>query len=142
MKQLLLLQLMARYQEQKFLNLQSLPHLLRIEKNNSNFSEKKMAFQFHRYMRTPHSEIYGIFSSDQVEKGPVGRVDIHYSLYGLVNGLVVMEQDLSETETEELIAKIDDELVEMTTIDDENFEITVAFATKVLTFGKEENDEE
>ena len=102
-----------------------------------------MAFQFHRYMRTPHSEIYGIFfSGDQVEKGPVGRVDIHYSLYGLVNGLVVMEQDLSETETEELIAKIDHELVEMTTIDNENFEITVAFATKVLTFGKEENDEE
>ena len=97
-----------------------------------------MAFQFHRYMRTPHSEIYGIFSSDQVEKGPVGRVDIHYSLYGLA----VMEQDLSEIGTEELIAKIDDELVEMTTIDDENFEITVAFATKVLTFGKEENDEE
>ena len=64
------------------------------------------------------------------------------SLYGLVNRLVVMEKDLSETETEELIAKIDDELVEMTTIDDENFEITIAFATKVLTFGKEENDEE
>ena len=63
-------------------------------------------------------------------------------LYGLVNGLVVMEQDLSETETEDLIAKIDYELVEMNTIDDENFEITVAFATKVLTFGKEENDEE
>ena len=101
-----------------------------------------MVFQFHRYMRTPHSEIYGIFSSDQVEKSPVGKVDIHYSLYGLVNGLVVMEQDLSEIETEELIAKIEDELVEMTTIDDENFEITVAFATKVLTFGKEENDEE
>ena len=101
-----------------------------------------MAFQFHRHMRTPHSEIYGIFSSDKVEKSPVGRVDINYSLYGLVNGLVVMEQDLSETETEELIAKLDDELVEMTTIDDENFEITVAFATKVLTFGKEENDEE
>ena len=33
-----------------------------------------MAFQFHRYMRTPHSEIYVIFSSDPVEKGPVGRV--------------------------------------------------------------------
>ena len=81
--------------EKKFLNLQSLPHLLRIEKNNANFSEKKMAFQFHRYMRTPHSEIYGIFSSDQVEKNPVGRKDIHYSLYSLVNGLVVMEQDLS-----------------------------------------------
>ena len=55
---------------------------------------------------------------------------------------MVMEQDLFETETEELIAKIDDELVEMNTIDDDNFEITAAFATKVLTFGKEENDEE
>ena len=101
-----------------------------------------MAFQFHRYMRTPYSEIYGILSNDQVEKSSVGRVDIHYSLYGLVNGLVMMEQDLSEAETEEPVAKIDDELVEMTTIDDENFEITVAFATKILTFGKEENDEE
>ena len=55
---------------------------------------------------------------------------------------MVMEQDLSEIGTEKLIAKIDDELVEMTTIDDENFEITVAFATEVLTIGKEENDEE
>ena len=53
-----------------------------------------------------------------------------------------MEQDLSETETEELITKINDELVEMTTIDEENFEITVAFATKVLTFGTEEIDEQ
>ncbi len=95
-----------------------------------------MAFQFHRYMRAPHSEIYGILSSDQVEKCPVGRVDIHY----LVDGLVVMEQDLSEAETEEPIAKIDDKLVEMTTIDDENFEITVAFTAKVLIFGKEENE--
>ena len=101
-----------------------------------------MVFQFHRYMRTPHSEIYGIFVSERVDKGPVGRVDIHYSLYGLVNGLVVMEQDLSGTETEELIAKINDELVEMTKIDDRNFELTVAFATKVLTFGKEELDED
>ena len=101
-----------------------------------------MVLQFHRYMRTPHSEIYGIFSSKQVEKGPVGRAVIHYSLCGLVNGLVVMEQDLSKIETEKLIAKVDDELVEMTTIDDENFEIMVAFATEVLTFGKEENDEE
>ncbi|MEC8254616.1 MAG: hypothetical protein VX004_04035 [SAR324 cluster bacterium] len=54
-----------------------------------------MAFQFHRYMRTPHSEIYGILSGDQVEKGPVGSVDIYYSLYGLA----VMEQYLSEIET-------------------------------------------
>ena len=53
-----------------------------------------------------------------------------------------MEQDLSETETEELIAKIDYELVEMTTINDENFEITVACATMILTFGKEELDED
>ena len=51
-----------------------------------------------------------------------------------------MGQDLSETETEELIAKIDYELAEMTTINYKNFEITVAFATKVLAFGKEEND--
>jgi hypothetical protein len=29
----------------------------------------------------------------------------------------------------------------MAMIDDENFEITVAFATRVLTFGKEENEE-
>ena len=101
-----------------------------------------MAFQFHRYMCTPHSEIYGILNSDQAKKSPVGKVDIHYSLYGLVNGLVVMEQDLSETETEELIAKIDYELVEMTTINDENFEITVACATMILTFGKEELDED
>ena len=50
-------------------------------------------------MRTPHSEIYGTFISDQVEKGQGGKVDIHYSPYGLVNGLVVMEQDFSETKT-------------------------------------------
>ena len=93
-------------------------------------------------MRTPHSEIYGIFVSDRADKGPVGMSDMHYSPYGLVNGLVVMERDLSGTETEELIAKINDELAEMTKIDDRNFELTVAFATKVLTFGKEELDEE
>ena len=36
---------------------------------------------------------------------------------------MVMEQDLSETETEELIAKLDDELVETPTIDDENVDL-------------------
>ena len=41
-----------------------------------------------------------------------------------------------------MIAEIDDELVEMTKINDENFEITAAFATHVLTHGKEENDED
>jgi hypothetical protein len=68
-------------------------------------------------------------------------VDIHYSPYGLINGLVVMEQELPEAETEALISKIDDELVEMGTIDDENFEITLAFAIRVLTYGKEKIDE-
>jgi hypothetical protein len=52
-----------------------------------------------------------------------------------------MEQELPEAETEALISKIDDELVEMGAIDDENFEITVAFAIRVLTYGKEESDE-
>jgi hypothetical protein len=45
-------------------------------------------------------------------------VDIHYSPYGLINGLVVMEQELPEAETKALISKIDDELVEMGTIED------------------------
>ena len=133
---------MARYHGEEISELTITATSTKDRKEQLQLFWEKMAFQFHRYMRTPHSEIYGIFSSDPVEKGQVGRVDTHYSLYGLVNGLVVMEQDLSEIETEELIAKIDDELVEMTTIDDENFEITAAFATKVLTFGKEENDEE
>ena len=53
-----------------------------------------------------------------------------------------MERDLSGTDTEELVAKINDELVEMTKIDDRNFEITVACATKVLSFDKEELGEE
>ena len=33
-----------------------------------------------------------------------------------------MERDLPGTDTEELVAKINDELVEMTKIDDRNFE--------------------
>ena len=53
-----------------------------------------------------------------------------------------MERDLSGTDTEKLVAKINDELVEMTKIDDRNFEITVACATMILTFGKEELDED
>ena len=129
---------MARYHGEEISELTTTATSTKDRKEQLQLFWEKIVFQFHRHMRTPHSEIYGIFSSDQVEKSPVERVDIYYSLYGLV----VMEQDFSEIETEELIAKIDDELVEMTTIDDENFEITVAFATKVLTFGKEENDEE
>lgn len=101
-----------------------------------------MDFQFQRYLRTPHSEIYGIFRNSQQDSGPVGRIDMHYSPYGLINGLVVLEEELPEETTQALIAKIDDELVEIAEITDDNFEITVAFATKVLTYGKDEDDDE
>ena len=44
----------------------------------------------------------------------------------LVKRIEDIDITVTETETEALIAKLDDELVETPTIDDENFEITVA----------------
>jgi hypothetical protein len=101
-----------------------------------------MAFQFQRYLRTPHSEIYGVFSTEGEEDSPIGRIDIHYSPVGLVNGMVVLEKEISEEDTAELLAKIDQELVEVAELADDVFEITVAIASKIETYGKDEDDED
>ena len=63
-----LLQLMTRYHGAEIFELTITATSTKDRKEQLQLFREKMAFQFHRYMRTPHSEIYGIFSSDQVEK--------------------------------------------------------------------------
>jgi hypothetical protein len=62
---------------------------------------------FHRLSRTPYSEQYQMFDGQD----RVGYVDLHYAQTD-VFGTLVLERELSDDDTADVIQQIDDALVE------------------------------
>ena len=63
-------------------------------------------YRFERECRTPHSEVYTIFSDD----GHVGRVDLHFTST-VVNATLCIVERLTSEDIQDLIEVIDEELV-------------------------------
>jgi ABC-type tungstate transport system substrate-binding protein len=93
-----------------------------------------MNFKFQRILRTLSSEVFGIFTEE--EDQPLGRFDLHFAANGVVNGLVVLEQELDEATTEALIAAIDNDYVETVDLNSDQFEITLVVSQKSTVFGR------
>jgi len=95
------------------------------------------AIRFERQVRTPQSEAYHIFTGAQ----RLGRVDLHFARYE-VYGSVVIEVDLAENEVEELISRIDEELVESAEVEREDFLVTVYRGGEIGFYSDEYEEEE
>jgi hypothetical protein len=62
---------------------------------------------YHRLSRTPHSEQYQLFDGQT----RVGYVDLHYAITN-VFATLILDRELGDDDTVDLIQQIDDDLVE------------------------------
>ena len=81
-----------------------------------------MKFDFKRENRGASSDVYSIVESHG--NNIKGRLDLHFFSNGVIEGLVVFTEKISEKDELMMIEKIDKDLVPQAIIDDENFSIT------------------
>jgi len=62
--------------------------------------------RYDRVCRTPRSEAYLLSEGDS----PLGRVDVHFGT-SVVHALLVIERDLDDQAVQQLVQRIDDDLV-------------------------------
>tara|TARA_B100001250_G_C19777866_1_gene780443 strand:- start:999 stop:1343 length:345 start_codon:yes stop_codon:yes gene_type:complete len=94
-----------------------------------------MEFKFKRENRGSSSDVYAII--DCKDDSIKGRLDIHFFSNGIIEGLVVYTEELSQQRELSLIEQIDSELVPQAIIDDKNFSITFVTSSDIKVFGKD-----
>jgi divalent metal cation (Fe/Co/Zn/Cd) transporter len=77
-------------------------------------------FDFEREVRTPYSEAYTILEDNRL----VGRVDIHLT-FSLIHATLVVDESLTQQEIHELIAAIDEDILDAVGINREELIIHV-----------------
>jgi hypothetical protein len=95
--------------------------------------------RYDRVCRTPHSEAYLLSEADQ----PIGRVDLHFGT-SMVQGVLIVERDLSDEDLHGLVQRIDDDLVWTADQPREDFVVTVYRGAEagVISDRDDEADEE
>ena len=94
-----------------------------------------MKYLFKRENRGPSSDVYAIINEAAQEIQ--GRLDIHFFSNGVIEGLVVYSEKISEKDEIALIEQIDSELVPQTIINDKNFSITFVKSSDIKIYGKD-----
>lgn len=94
-------------------------------------------YRFDRQCRTSQSEVYEILEGEE----GVGRVDLHYTST-VVYATLILEKDLTEEETRELIEAIDTELADTSDSPREDFWVTVYRGQEVGVYSDEVFEEE
>ena len=96
---------------------------------------------YDRICRTDRSEAYLISQSDE----PLARVDLHFTS-SIVYGLLIVERDMTQEETMELIETIDEVLVWSADLPRDDFVVTVYQGQEVGVFSdprfEDDEDEE
>ena len=96
---------------------------------------------YDRICRTDRSEAYLISQSDE----PLARVDLHFTS-SIVYGLLIVERDMTQEETMELIETIDEDLVWSADLPRDDFVVTVYQGQEVGVFSdprfEDDEDEE
>jgi hypothetical protein len=76
--------------------------------------------RYDRLCRTAESEAYLLSDGEQ----PVGRVDLHYTS-SVVYGMLVLERETPESDVQDLIERIDEDLVWTADVARDDFVVTV-----------------
>ena len=96
---------------------------------------------YDRICRTDRSEAYLISQSDE----PLARVDLHFTS-SIVYGLLIVERDMTQEDTMELIETIDEDLVWSADLPRDDFVVTVYQGQEVGVFSdprfEDDEDEE
>ena len=93
-------------------------------------------FNFLRLIRTRTSEVWGICSEKDIL---IGRIDLHYSDDGRIDGSVIIQESLDKKQEQKLCEQIDIELVDSAELSHDNFSITVSQIKSINLYGKEED---
>lgn len=75
---------------------------------------------YDRLCRTAHSEAYLISQGEE----PVARIELHFT-HTIVYGLLIVEKEFDEEQIQELIRRVDDDLVWSADLPREDFVVTV-----------------
>jgi len=94
-------------------------------------------YYFERECRTPNSECYAI----EVDGNEIGRVDIHFTA-SVAYATLCVGQDLSDEDTRDLIAELDEKLVLTTDPFREDFVVTVWTGRETAVYSDEDFAEE
>ncbi len=94
-----------------------------------------MKFDFKRENRGASSDVYSIVESHG--NNIKGRLDLHFFSNGVIEGLVVFTEKISEKDELMMVEKIDKDLVPQAIINDKNFSITFVKSSEVKIYGKE-----
>lgn len=76
--------------------------------------------RYDRVCRTAHSEAYLLSEGED----PLGRVDLHFGS-SIVHGLLVVERPLEEEQLQELVRRLDEDLVVTADYPRDDFVVTV-----------------
>ena len=93
-------------------------------------------FNFIRLIRTRTSEVWGILSNQDIL---IGRIDLHYSDDGRIDGSVIIQEQLDQEQEKKLCEQIDIELVDSAELSHDNFSISVSQIKSINLYGKEED---
>ena len=94
-----------------------------------------MGYLFKRENRGSSSDVYAII--DKKTQEIQGRLDIHFFSNGVIEGLVVYSEEISEQDEIYLIEQIDSELVPQAIINDKNFSLTFVKSSDIKVYGKD-----
>ncbi len=87
---------------------------------------------YHRQSRTPSSEQYQLMSGDE----RIGYLDLHFG-HAEVYGTLVLESETPDSEVEELIEQIDEDLVLSSDVAREDFFVRVFVGREITLFSDE-----
>ena len=93
-------------------------------------------FNFIRLIRTRTSEVWGILSDKDII---IGRIDLHYSDDGRIDGSVIIQEKINKDQEKELCEQIDVELVDSAELSNDSFSITVSHIDSINLYGKDDN---
>ena len=94
-------------------------------------------YSFERECRTPYSEVYLIVAGEQ----RVGRVDLHFTP-SIVYATLCVGDNVTGDEIQELIDRVDEELVVSADVARDDFIVTVYQGREAGVFSDEEFEEE
>ena len=91
---------------------------------------------FIRLIRTKTSEVWGILSDEDIM---IGRIDLHYSDDGRIDGSVIIQEKLDKEQEQKLCEQIDVELVDSAELSNDGFSITVSQINSINLYGKDDD---
>ena len=89
--------------------------------------------RFERECRTPHSECYTILDDDQ----PQGRFDVHFA-GNVIHATLVVSERYTQSEIQDLIADLDDELLDAVGLGRDDFIVHVHQGREIGVFSNSE----